>query len=327
MNKNIMKKTKELKFNSIMINSFRPGVGNPIFDRDGLKYHYTSPEAFLNILRNKCVYFTDIRFLNDKKEDIYLIDLLKKYVNKNPDRYKNISKVIHRWIDFNYSELDSIVQAMHYKMKNSRKFVFCSSTEQDSLVMWNYYVNNGVYQGYNLGINIENFLKTFDTNNSKEADPFTVLYGGVLYNKRDQFKEIDSLLEEMEICYQEQGQDFAESQLCLYIDRYSPFYKHPKFMHEKEYRFVIEISEDRLNRNVFSNCFGENNRNIKYEFRTRNGLIIPYLKVPMNKDTVSWITISPITEFGIAKTGVRELLGMSGFSGVQIHQSNIPIRF
>ena len=31
-------------------------------------YHYTSPKAFLSILENKQVWFTDVRYMNDKSE-------------------------------------------------------------------------------------------------------------------------------------------------------------------------------------------------------------------------------------------------------------------
>ena len=44
-----------------------------------IRYHYTSPSAFLSIIENQRVHFTDIRYLNDKSEGIYLIKLIIEF--------------------------------------------------------------------------------------------------------------------------------------------------------------------------------------------------------------------------------------------------------
>ena len=83
-----------------------------------------------------------------------------------------------------------------------RHFVFCMSAKQDSLNMWNYYVNNGNYQGYNIGFSVNKFLKTFDINVDKFIDPFIVYYGDVLYKEAEQYKEIKSFFDLIEKNYQ-----------------------------------------------------------------------------------------------------------------------------
>ena len=40
----------------------------------------------------------------------------------------------------------------------------------------------------------------------------------------------------------------------------------------------------------------------------KNGLIVPFLLVKFDCDAITNVTISPITEFGIAKESVKELL-------------------
>lgn len=316
------------KFNSLMINSFRPSEQMvEVGKNESLKYHYTSPEAFLSILKNKCVYFTDIRYLNDKKEDVYLIELIRNYITKHSDRFPNVYSAFDYLLgDSESGEITSLSE-VKYKYEKVRKFVFCTCTEYDSLSMWNYYVNNGNYQGYNIGFNIEKFLNTFDTTEPRTADPFVVLYGQVLYEEKEQYKEIDKILQTIEIECLSQDFNFARVNLLIYIDRYSPFFKHPKFAHENEYRIVIEIDERYLKNNGLEKCFGENNRKIKYDFRLKNGVIVPFLNVSFNDDAISRITVSPITEFEIAKDGIRELLRVHDFMGIKIYQSNIPIRF
>lgn len=72
---------------------------------------------------------------------------------------------------------------------------------------------------------------------------------------------------------------------------------------------------------------GENNKEIKDEFTTKNGLIIPFLSVKFDYDAINNITISPITEFEIAKDSIRELLNKKSSNKIEINKSNLPIRF
>lgn len=320
-----MRKHSWYSFNSILINSFQSDDVSIVLKSDEtLKYHYTSPDAFCSILKNKQVYFTDIRFMNDTAEDVLLSKLIREFAQKNAERYPQVAKSIDLLLDDSEDFADG---KFKLKFVKRRKFLFCTCTEPDSLPMWNYYVNNGNYQGYNVGFNLEKLLKSFDTDEPGKVDPFEVLYGRVIYTEKEYEKELTELLESIEKYYSLHGMDFARVNLLAYIDRCGPFFKHSKFEHEKEYRIAIEVDDDYLKKGGFSHCFGENNRKIAYDFRTKQGLIVPFLKITYNEDAVSRIDISPMTEFEIAKESVREMLQVSGFKGVQIHKSNIPIRF
>lgn len=46
-------------------------------------YHYTSPKAFLSILENKQVWFTDVRYMNDKSEGKFIVKLLVEFIEKH----------------------------------------------------------------------------------------------------------------------------------------------------------------------------------------------------------------------------------------------------
>ena len=76
-------------FNSSLIKSFLPMNGEQSIKQDGknITYHYTSPEAFLSIVQNQSVRFTDVRFLNDKTEGIYFVKALLDFLDKNQGRY------------------------------------------------------------------------------------------------------------------------------------------------------------------------------------------------------------------------------------------------
>ena len=82
-----MPNNSDYQLNSLLINRFRPGVEDSVKDVDGLMFHYTSPGGLLSILENNEVFFTDIRFLNDKSEDIYLVKLILDILDKNRNNY------------------------------------------------------------------------------------------------------------------------------------------------------------------------------------------------------------------------------------------------
>lgn len=72
----------------------------------------------------------------------------------------------------------------------NRVFVFCTCLEADSLNMWNYYTNTGVYQGYNIGFRLFELLRAFDTPSNNELDPLLVYYGEVLYEEKSSLRRL-----------------------------------------------------------------------------------------------------------------------------------------
>lgn len=294
-----------------------------------IQYHYTSPEAFLSIIKSTRVRFTDIRFLNDRSERIYLVKLMCDYFNENKQKFPHVEEAFYNLISNNPVEsirnlsISKINFDTSLPIDNVRHFVFCMCEECDMLNMWNYYVNNGLYQGYNIGINVLEFLKTFDVENKNLLDAFTVYYGKVIYNKGKQYKELEILFQDLE---KENNFDYIKIRLKLYIDTYCAFFKHIKFENEKEFRIVIEISDKRIPR-TDNHFVGLSNKFIEYDFCTKNGLIVPYLSVKINKASFSRITVSPIMEAEITQNSIRELLKTNDFKGCKVYQSNIPIRF
>ena len=48
-----------------------------------LVYHYTSPEALLNIIENHNLWFSEITYMNDESEIRYTFELLKELVKND----------------------------------------------------------------------------------------------------------------------------------------------------------------------------------------------------------------------------------------------------
>ena len=302
-------------------------------------YHYTSPEAFLSIIQNHSIRFTDIRYMNDRAEGIYFVKLLLDFVEKNRGNYPHFEEVINQLLKGNDLEKIRTLATTEIQYEEiprlpyhpNRVFVFCTCTEVDSLNMWNYYTNTGVYQGYNIGFRLFDLLRSFDTPSSKVLDPILVHYGKVLYEEKKQFEEITRLAEEIEIKASKSPNALKREQIHLrmYIDSKGAFFKHPKFKSEQEFRIIVEMPEAKIPRQKDDpkKYVGVHNQELWEGFCTKHGLIVPFLNVSFSKEAIQRITIAPMVEYEIAKKSIRELLECQRIKNVQIYKSTIPIRF
>lgn len=93
---------------------------------------------------------------------------------------------------------------------------------------------------------------------------------------------------------------------------YSMFFKREYFKGENEYRFVLSYVDE---------------NEIKINFRSRNGLIIPYIKEKVEELAfINNITIGPTNKTDMATSGVRELLHHNDLE-IDVTKSKIPLRF
>lgn len=337
---------KGLSFESKNIRSFQPQDASAQHDRTTTRYHYTSASALMAILgannNNGAVRFTDARYMNDRSEHMYFVMLLLEYMEEHRLEYQYCQQVINKLLfeEQPYSLDDYLSLCVpelkdtkmgNYIYKKSRNFLFCLCKNSDSLHMWNYYIHSGNYQGYNLGIKTYSFLKNFDTTSIEENDPIRFYCGDVLYTDRKQKREIEVLCKTIERFGERAGNypdtlQWAAAYLWQYIECCGLFYKDKSFEDEEEYRIVIQFEGILVGSNI-STYFKDVNRGIKYSFFERNGILVPYLSVPLAKEAVTQITMAPIMENRIATLSMEEFLDANGYSEVDVMQSTIPIRF
>lgn len=311
-------------------------------EQEDIVYHYTGPEAFLSIIQHQTVRFTDIRYLNDRAEGIYFVKLLLDFLDKNVGKYPYFEEAVNELLkDNDRAKIQKLeVTEVHFReiprmpYKAERVFVFCACAEPDLLNMWNYYVNNGAYQGYNIGLRVKDFLKTFDTPDQNIIDAFQVYYGNVIYDERYQMREIRMLAEGIEKGIQispdkKRAVKYAQLTLRAYINAQGAFYKHPKFKAEKEFRIIAEISDGRIphSREEAEHFVGINNKKLVEGFCTKRGLVVPFITVTLPPKAVSRVTVAPMVEFDIAKLSIQELFDIKGLERPPVYKSNIPIRF
>lgn len=281
------------------------------------KYHYTSPEGLLSIIKNSGLYFTDIRYFNDKSENTYIFKCIKDFLNNNPNEYN----VLRETIDDIFPNSDSQdacewIPEFPFADSNNRVFVLCTCTDPDSLCMWNYYVKNGNYKGYNIGLNPTKIVESI----IKGSKDINVLIGNVIYDEEDQEKQIKSIADYLETYFaDEDDKEKRLAVMCSYFHAFSPFFKNGKFKHEREFRFVISIDENKLS-SFKSDA-------LELDFRISNGIVVPYLSLSFDKKALTKVCLSPNTEKVISSSSIKELCKECGYGDIHVDASNIPIRF
>ena len=312
-------------------------------------YHYTSPEAFRAIIQKKTLRFTDIRFLNDKSESTYFVQVLSDFLEENEGGYPRLENCFRRMLrGRDPSEISNIYdENFMYETPRSdilnqqpRCFVFSTCTEYDCLNMWNYYVYNHAYQGYNIGFEAGKLLDTFDGEDIEELSFMQegmVRYGRVVYDGAEQFKLLEAMAEGVENKLDwlapydhntEESMVWKQWIVQREIDAYAAFFKHPAFKAENEFRIAVVMNAQDVpmipkhDRNS-----EEYRKEIVEAFTTKRGLMVPYLQIPLPADSIKGVTVAPIMEFELARRGVSELMAASGVEEVDIMQSAVPIRF
>lgn len=316
---------------------FNPSNNNKNNIRNSTIYHYTSPFGLMQILKTPCLRFTDCQFLNDSTEYNYIHTPLKKIINKLEGKLNNcdIIEDIKRYIPENNSYNDEriIIKTPGIGIKglqmfNMRYFVFCTSVENNDLNMWRYYVKNNNYQGYNIGICIDGFLKDLEKILSAEVK---VYHGPVIYKREDEEnilkkailttdKKLTLLQKELEWDDYNVEKEEIIGQLLEDIHCSRLFFKNTSFKGEKEYRFVLRVPWS-----ITEN----DNETISVDYDVKNGILTPHCDIPFNKTSViKEINLSPTLEKERGIEGLKRYLNCKGFdiNKIKIDNSDIPIQ-
>lgn len=283
---------------------------------NSLVYHYTSPEALLNIIETHNLWFSEITYMNDESEIRYTFELLKELLEK----YK---------LDINIEFKNAIISHMATRLQSpsdlwdylnrESRYVACFSTEKDELALWNYYTKTGNMAGYNIGFNVNKFVENI---RSQLKKMHYFIYGKTMCNKSKQEDFLRKAIFEFNSLYKNVKSNDDKNNLIAsfwgLIDLYSLFFKQPAFKNENEYRFVITELTDPLQIN--SQAF-------QIKHRIQNGIIIPYINVEFSKECVQSIITAPTIRQAYHKAGIESLLLQNEYFQTKVETSNIPLRF
>jgi hypothetical protein len=219
-----------------------------------------------------------------------------------------------------------------------RYYVLCASSNDDNVNMWNYYVKDGAYRGYNLGLDtdvISSFFSNLSNPNIK------LVSGAVIYDKANQidkvYKKLRHLLSQFDshiASLSEEEDDTPiidnfQDNLSDYINEQKVFFKNPAFASEQEYRFVLKIHND------FSDYSHENSSmnepDLKVDFRIgASSIITPYVEWKFDHRKallLKRITLSPMIEPGLAKESFKRFLAEDVYRNIDIKESAIKLRY
>lgn len=306
------------------------------FDSDEMVqniYHYTSVSGIQGILSNKKLRFTHIEYMNDCNEVVVGEKLLREASKDFGEEHAEM--------------LDK--QLIRERETNQDTFVCCFSMEKDSLSMWNYYTKDINNQGYNIGIDYKLLVVSILKKNP-ELLGCKILVGEVDYCKRDtnyanemnihSIKCVTATLELLASLISGKPKEHKADDIEVVPSRvlryhgeagefqydYSLsimyFMKRPCFSNEKEFRIVVDLTQESINK------LKENG---KYGFRQSNGVLLPYVDLEFDISCITGITMSPTIKSDLAERSIREYCKYCGIDednlSEKIAKSNIPVRY
>lgn len=319
-------------------------------------YHYTSQSGLEGIIKNNSLWFSDIRYLNDKEE---IIDGIKIACNLKCDNEldgldsDNLSEQL-------FNIINNETMKRHF-------FVCCFSIGSDELPLWNYYTKDGNSKGYNIVLDYRALLASIIYENKDVLRDCKVTFGKVEYSDNIKKKYANNIFGKFiqeqpqymktlfEIMVQVMNLQVKEDVIDQYLKDVSEKYcfkntyklpsilsfngeklqfeksmysenvvycKKKSFSHEKETRIVIEIPEDRFN-----------NLNKQGVFKVFHKGIMdtPYLDLKFDSHCIQGITLSSTLDMDIVQPELEQFFLENKIDIYKfekgIRKSDIPIRY
>lgn len=305
-------------------------------------YHYTSPEALVNIISNSSIRLTHCAFLNDIEEYMYIDEILKEIIEENADKdVTDFIKGMFDRIDRDYSNVVLKPKVgKWYSPASADYYVLSGSNEQDSLSLWSYYVRNNDYCGYAIRFDVIGLCKIIEPLLPKEGE---CLVGKVVYDSTDQKQIIinytKKILDDFEIQMKNTDRedsviDDLQERFFDFIQRTRLFFKRKGFENEQEVRLVVltDIDKDKNEIEKGKKRFSDGYSIIK-------GIIKPYIEYTFPKEClpIKEIVLSPTIEKTIGEKGIGILMkncnyeiystGNKRDGAVLITQSKLKLRY
>ncbi|BBH20448.1 hypothetical protein Back11_17930 [Paenibacillus baekrokdamisoli] len=288
-------------------------------NKQNKQYHYSSLDAIMSIFKHKELWLTKSEYLNDISEIKYARRIAKKVRDQAKINYQDDDLLMKLLEDCNDEIFD----------KGIDSYILSMSMNADSLPLWS---NCSNQDGYCIGFD-RSFISVLDR---LTDSAFQNIHGFVIYDPIEQEK---ILSEEISIAFdiwKEHGDGKPGNELnylwnhiirTFYI--YSLFFKDPSFRSEEEYRVVVLMNKKRQYGGHFINSNEVSSDHI--HFRSKNGAIVPYIKLPITHDDekipLKSISIGPRNNLNISAEGLRYYLNYNKYENCEINKSIIPLRY
>lgn len=307
---------------------------------EGLLYHYTTQHGLLGILKQKCIWATHIRYLNDTSEGNIVSRVIFEEFS---GRYNTapLLQMLGMATDKAAGVVESVDEdtlgqgtAMASWVTSQNVFVSSFSENGDSLSQWRAYSERS--GGYSIGFRPEylravgeQFLRSRPDRFSQGSD---TLVRCIYYNEeeerslRDEIKKlVSAYIEEAATAAKlpvREGIQGFRTPAALAVKHFLKFGKRSAITKDNGFR---EEAEWRL---AFLLRQGSTVTDI--EFKPGSSMPVPYLKVPLRlEDQVIgiWkVIVGPGPHPSEAGKSVQMLLESEGIRGVDVVSSQIPYR-
>lgn len=218
-------------------------------------YHYTSHASAMSMISNFELWLTNIRFMNDAKEFLWVYDRLNEIISKRKEENKILNSLIENDISVRED-------------KSKRNISICVSSfsfNKDDVAQWVQYGSNG--EGISVGFNTEKLLECIKEKHS--------VAGSVIYDQKKIIEEIEIILDTLEEEIKITG-NHSLRKMNDPIAKLATLAKNQTFASEKEFRIAL---------------LGVPYTN--YDFFSRLNTIVPYTKLKITKDCIEEIMIGP----------------------------------
>lgn len=304
--------------------SFSFGVLDKPKHDDDLLYHYCSMDSFVNIIKNKCVWFGNLNSMNDPSEmalnNVNIPNQVFKAYQNNPFEFNHEHNghvnTMKEYLYPSYMEQGIIGNG---KYTNSL-FAFCLSPQENELSQWRLYGDNG--KGVCLGFSktkIKEFIEKNDNIFMQEVE-----YSSSLEDVVN--KIVENILRKIKTLSDAKDNEKLDEYRLEYVHDVVnewPKYKVQDYSHEKEVRIIKKVKTSIL---ANTDAIKLTDDDKKIEIRLRNNELITY--IPINLEELGLTTISLGPTNNNRKEMINLLLAKSGIDvkAKRIYKSTIPYR-
>lgn len=224
---------------------------------NGLFAKYDKENPFLNFWATNCT------FVNDPKEILVGLDIVKKAFKSHPPKFFNI----HMQNFLESEKIYEYLQVVSTKTYLGTPYVISFSNVKDNINMWKMYGNNG-----------KGLMLSFKTTDLSIQDIERCLYrnDSVLLND-DYLKGMSDTLDKVytgcSLPVDKTGKDFSIYIMLILLSIFVPAIKHDIYRYEHEYRMIVKSKTPK--------------------FRVINNILIPYTEVAVPVSSLKSITLGP----------------------------------
>ena len=218
-------------------------------------WHYTSHDAALSIVRNKQLWLSNLRYLSDAGEYVWIFDVIKEYLGTRKRDDAPVHPAIKSRLMLHASKRDLGISIC----------ISCFSSIPDDEAQWERYASGG--QGVAVGFKADELAAAVATKHWGCLGPVT-------YDTSSRSRQVAAAITYAEEC-QRRGKSILGTRESI-LAQVAALSKHESFSSEKEFRLVLYGVPYTM-----------------YEFLPRDDTLIPYTVLPISPTCVRSIRVGP----------------------------------